>query len=272
MAPETPKGVSSRLLTMKFMQRAAASASSTASPDSDGNSSKKRKLHHSPAEGKFSANIDRALIQAALDEEEAARQAALQRHAAHDTHWVLDGSWDKSNPGSQANGSLNVVYVGYGDIDSSTESGDVNDAPTKGRTSTKPDKKTEIEESKTAPTTGDDDSSDQSSEESDEPKRKRRSRHSMDNSNSSLRSDRSRSQSRPRQPAERATANELRHKRRQKDIRLNQLTSISAGGDGAFGQGRSGGDRLMKCCTCQQTGHKASDCPQRQDGRPRRNF
>ncbi|KAJ3468989.1 hypothetical protein FSOLCH5_002840 [Fusarium solani] len=131
MAPETPRGVSSRLLTMKFMQRAVASANS--SPDVDTNSAKKRKLGHSPAAGRIDMNIDEAAIKAALDDQEAKRQAALDKHVGGDTHWVLDSPFTKA--ASTSKPSLNVVYVGYGDIDSSNESGDNEEAPSRGRTS-----------------------------------------------------------------------------------------------------------------------------------------
>ncbi|KAG5930402.1 hypothetical protein E4U42_001648, partial [Claviceps africana] len=136
MAPETPKGVSSRLLTMKFMQRAVASASSAGSPDSDGPSMKKRKVDRSPAPGRIDPNIDQALIQAALDDQEATRQAALEKHSAADTHWVLKTKIDEAQRQKQSR-PLNVVYVGYGDIDSDDNN---EDNPAEGRTSTKPAK------------------------------------------------------------------------------------------------------------------------------------
>lgn len=126
---------------MKFMQRAAASASSAASPDSGGGS-KKRKYDRLPAQGRFDAQIDQALIQAALDNQEATRQAALEKHAAADTHWTLDNTWHEAATADATSTPLNVVYVGYGDIDSDNESGDVEDAPAKGRTSTQVDKNT----------------------------------------------------------------------------------------------------------------------------------
>ncbi|TWU76784.1 hypothetical protein ED733_005293 [Metarhizium rileyi] len=133
MAPETPKGVSSRLLTMKFMQRAAASASSHGSPESDVSSTKKRKLDHSPAPGRIDPNIDHALIQAALDNQEATRQAALAKHSTADTHWVLNANFDKPQDKKQSH-PLNIVYVGYGDIDSSNDSDENEDDPAHGRT------------------------------------------------------------------------------------------------------------------------------------------
>lgn len=140
MASETPKGVSSRLLTMKFMQRAVASASSSPQQSDDSSqNSKKRKLRHSAttaAEERVSALIDQASIKAALEDQEAKRQAALAQHTATGAHWVLNTKLDKLNAGKTSEPSLNVVYVGYGDIDSSDESGG-EDAPQIGRTSTR---------------------------------------------------------------------------------------------------------------------------------------
>ncbi|KAF5002624.1 hypothetical protein FGRMN_251 [Fusarium graminum] len=83
MTPETPRGVSSRLLTMKFMQRAVASENS--SPASETNSAKKRKTAHSPAAGRLDLNIDQATIQAALDAQETTRQTALEQHPVKNT-------------------------------------------------------------------------------------------------------------------------------------------------------------------------------------------
>ncbi|UNI14417.1 hypothetical protein JDV02_001047 [Purpureocillium takamizusanense] len=261
MAPETPKGVSSRLLTMKFMQRAAASASSAGSPDSEAPSSKKRKLEHSPAQGCINLNIDQALIQAALDQEEATRQTALERHSTTDTHWVLDNQWSKAKPTRTASNPLNVVYVGYGDFDSANESGDNEDVADKGRTSTKPPPPTTKKGATSQGKDGDESDSDEessnehSSSDDEGPRRKRRKGTSGDNTPPSR--DRSRSQSRSRHNAEGIKAKEFRDKRKKKEVRINQLTSISGGG------GTMSSNRSMKCYTCQQVGHKASDCPQR---------
>ncbi|CEI38964.1 hypothetical protein FVEN_g10052 [Fusarium venenatum] len=139
MAPETPRAVSSRLLTMKFMQRAVASENS--SPASETHSSKKRKTDHSSPAGRLDLNIDQAAIQAALDAQETKRQEALEKHVGADTRWVLNNSFAGSKATSQAKTPMNVVYVGYGDIDSSNDSGDNEDALTAGRTSTNSSKK-----------------------------------------------------------------------------------------------------------------------------------
>ena len=268
---------------MKFMQRAAASASSAGSPDSEPPSSKRRKVESSIAESRINANIDQALIQAALDGEEATRQAALAKHSSADTHWVLKNTLDKAKDGKAANGPLNIVYVGYGDMDSSDESGDNEDAPTKGRTTThhsdKPNQKvctqehaqsiktaklTTVQKSDRKHESSDGDSGDQSSDESNERKRKRKSRHSSEAASSPLAQDRSRSQSRSRHSGEGTKAKEFRDKRKKKDVRLNQLVSISAGGNTSFGSPNAKG---ITCHNCHQVGHKASDCPKRRSGR-----
>jgi hypothetical protein len=113
----------------------------------------------------------------------------------------------------------------------------------------------------------DGDSDDRSSDESDEPKRKRKSRHSSEAADSPLAQNRSRSQSRSRHGGEGAGAKELYDKKKKKDVRLNQLVSISAGGNSSFGSPNAKG---VTCHNCHQAGHKASDCPKRRSGRSAR--
>lgn len=120
---------------MKFMQRAAASAAS--SPDSDGQSSKKRKYEHSSPQGRLSDAIDKAAIRAALEDQESKRSAALQQHKAADTHWVLKPSMTKPSSATPPTAPMNIVYVGYGEIDSADDSADGEDVPSQGRTSTR---------------------------------------------------------------------------------------------------------------------------------------
>ncbi|KAL7944498.1 hypothetical protein V8C42DRAFT_326963 [Trichoderma barbatum] len=249
MAAETPKGVSSRLLTMKFMQRAVASASSPQSDDSS-QASKKRKFKHSSAtaaEERVSALIDQASIKAALEDQEAKRQAALAQHTASGAHWVLNTKLDKLNAGRPSKPSLNVVYVGYGDIDSSNESGG-EDAPQSGRTSTRKPKPVENQK----PSSGKDDRPDEESssddDEDDDSAPKRKSRR-LDNGDSSSRSQ---SRSRPRVSEESIKAKDFREKRKKKEIRLNNISSISAGGAGSS---------APACYICKQPGHKAANCP-----------
>lgn len=127
----TPKSMSSRLMTMKFMQRGAAAAaaaaaasgtpeaSSPATPRSEDGSAKRRKFAHTPSAASSPATplYDQTAIQAALEEEEKKRQAAIKKRAAElgDSHWVLEGAAAQPVKGSRP--LLNVVQVGFAQID-----------------------------------------------------------------------------------------------------------------------------------------------------------
>lgn len=123
-----PKTMSSRLLTMKFMQRAAAS-SSTSSPtasspqNSDVPSQKRRKTDHgsTPTKSDVDALADQRAIQAALASEETKRQIALDRQAAEagDTRWTLSFE-EQSRVGSTKvrEVPIRVVEMGWSGIDS----------------------------------------------------------------------------------------------------------------------------------------------------------
>lgn len=127
---------------MKFMQRAAASASSAGTPSSDERSAKRRKEHSSPA-GAANGLVDQAAIQAALKDQEDKRQAALENHTVDwaDTHWVLP---ETLVPVARTPGTpLNVVYVGFADIDASSGSDDEKKSAKNGRKQTGNYKKVE---------------------------------------------------------------------------------------------------------------------------------
>jgi hypothetical protein len=128
----TPKTMSSRLMTMKFMQRGAAAAaaaasasgtpvaSSPASPRSEDGSAKRRKFAHTPSSAAGSPAtplFDQKAIQAAMEEEEKKRQAAIEKRAAElgDSHWVLEGA--SALPAGGSRPLLNVVQVGFSQID-----------------------------------------------------------------------------------------------------------------------------------------------------------
>ncbi|KAF4955013.1 hypothetical protein FGADI_4852 [Fusarium gaditjirri] len=243
MAPETPRAVSSRLLTMKFMQRAVASENS--SPDSETQSSKKRKTGHSPAAGRLDLNIDQAAIKAALDAQETKRQEALEKHAGADTHWVLDNPLAGLKAASHTKAPLNVVYVGYGDMDSSNDSGDNEDVPRNAQSQKTSDNYS--------------DSEDENSDDANTPAHGQKRKPSSDSPS------RPRSRSRSRPTAESAKAKEFRDKRKKKEVKLSKPTSISSGGGVSSGGGSqfSPAGKTMTCYKCHQTGHKAVDCPKR---------
>jgi hypothetical protein len=113
--------MSSRLLTMKFMQRAAASTPISSSPTSDGPSPKRQKKNSdAPIRPKVNVDAlaDQRAIQAALDAEEAKRQAALDKQAtdAGDTRWVLSYE-DQEKSALVANGGLRIIQAGYANLD-----------------------------------------------------------------------------------------------------------------------------------------------------------
>lgn len=117
-----PKSMSSRLLTMKFMQRAAnTSPSSRAPPSPDEPSPKRQKKDSNPSTPtKFNVDAlaDRSAIQAALANEEAKRQAALEKQASElgDTRWVLNFE-DQRALGGASPLTLRVVETGFANLD-----------------------------------------------------------------------------------------------------------------------------------------------------------
>ena len=119
---QVPKAMSSRLLTMKFMQRAAASSPKT--PDSPDEPSPKRRRTDlnaaTPSKVNIDALADSRAVQAALASEEAKRQAALEKQAAEagDTRWVLSFEDQKLSAASSPL-TLRVVQAGFANIDSS---------------------------------------------------------------------------------------------------------------------------------------------------------
>lgn len=120
MATATPpKTMSSRLLTMKFMQRAAttATASTPSTPGSEEQSSKRRKVNHQPEDDGIAAMVDHKAVQFALAEEERKRHEAVLRNAAEagDARWVLSTPQQESLAVKPV---LKVVQVGFAQIDS----------------------------------------------------------------------------------------------------------------------------------------------------------
>jgi hypothetical protein len=115
--------MSSRLLSMKFMQRAVASSPTASSPTADKHSNKRRKLGAESAASSPVALVDEAAIQAALHEIESKRQQALEKHTTSltDTHWVIDlprAAATDADHSSKA--PILVEYVGYAAVDKPT--------------------------------------------------------------------------------------------------------------------------------------------------------
>ncbi|RFU26687.1 hypothetical protein B7463_g9658, partial [Scytalidium lignicola] len=114
-----PKTMSSRLLTMKFMQRAAAaSTASNTLPDEP--PAKRQRKGEVSAEVNVNSLVDQKAIQAAIAEEETKKQMALDKQAAElgDTRWVLSFADQKDSPTSHSN--LRVVQTGFSNLDQSS--------------------------------------------------------------------------------------------------------------------------------------------------------
>lgn len=132
------------------MQRAAATAAtapptdkSSASKTEDEGPSKRRKHSHASKTNTPNAEAEQALydqkaIQAALEEEEKKRQAAIEKRAAElgDSHWVLPGA--AVAPKAGARPVLNVVQVGFAQIDYSGNASDDDDDDAPAAVSTTP--------------------------------------------------------------------------------------------------------------------------------------
>jgi hypothetical protein len=133
---KAPKTMSSKLLTMKFMQRAAASSPIPTPSTPDQPPPKRQRIGDSTPPSLDPGSIaDQRAVQAALAAEEAKRQIALERQAADagDTRWVLTFKPDPKAPHIQGKAAIRVVETGFAAIDhalpvqiTSTEDQDVN--------------------------------------------------------------------------------------------------------------------------------------------------
>ncbi|KAL2141131.1 hypothetical protein VTI28DRAFT_2756 [Corynascus sepedonium] len=282
---QTPKTMSSRLMTMKFMQRGAAAAaaaggtpdtSSPATPTSDDGSAKRRKTFHTPSATSSPATplFDQQAIRAAVEEEERKKQAAIEKRAAElgDSHWVLEGV--ASLPPRASRPLLNVVEVGFAQIDYGGPSGNDDDSdpfdlggvpgrPQFQRYNMKNSKAVKKENGNSSSSDSNSEShsdagESSSSEDSPEAARAEPNRGRQSTIGSAERR-RPRSSVSGRREEERRKAQQLAGKRRKKDIKLNQLTSISSAGSQAF-QRFSG---TLSCHGCGKLGHKVADCPKR---------
>ncbi|KAJ4421268.1 hypothetical protein N0V85_000253 [Neurospora sp. IMI 360204] len=291
-APQAQKTMSSRLMTMKFMQRAAATAA-TASPTDkpstpkteDEGPSKRRKHSHASKTSTPNPEADQALfdqkaIQAALEEEEKKRQAAIEKRAAElgDSHWVLPGA--SVAPKAGARPVLNVVQVGFAQIDYSGNASDDDDAPAAVPTTARfrqfNMKKKKEEKKKEDGDDDDDDESDSDSDSSGSDSDDDRSEGEASSDDSNKQADRGqqkganpRGQKRVRpgssfsdkRSEERKKAAQFAQGRRKREVNPNRPATIS--GSGGQPQGFQRQAFTGACHTCGQNGHRAADCPRK---------
>ncbi|KAF2465193.1 uncharacterized protein BDR25DRAFT_306834 [Lindgomyces ingoldianus] len=122
-ASNTPKTMSSRLMTMKFMQRSAAKTTYSGLSTPNGPLSKRIRVSDvTPAPGPL-YTPDHETIQAALAAEEKKRQNALDKAAAKagETKWVLSFKDLQEISRPQA---MSVAYAGFAAIDADDDESD----------------------------------------------------------------------------------------------------------------------------------------------------
>ncbi|KAI1338018.1 hypothetical protein F5Y15DRAFT_140637 [Xylariaceae sp. FL0016] len=267
----TPKTMSSRLLTMKFMQRAVASPSSSPStPTSEEQSFKRRKVSHSSTPPqRVDSLVNQSAIQAAIAEEEKKREGAVLQRATElgDAHWVLQVPEQSVGSSASSQAPLNIVQVGFGQIDSS-DATEKDQEPNNTSHDAAPALRRfnmgKNKAQKKARSDSDDDSgtgsdSDMSSAESGPGRQSYGS--GPDTPSSASQSSQKKLQH--KKSAERTKAMQFAEKRRQRDVKLNNSRSLSSGGGlSSISSGgtssRPGG--TFTCYRCGQSGHKAVDC------------
>ncbi|KAF1942304.1 hypothetical protein EJ02DRAFT_345697 [Clathrospora elynae] len=121
MSASTPKTMSSRLMTMKFMQRGAAKSAASSPTTSKGPPSKKLRLASGASAPGTPGTPDHEILQSALVAEEKKRQEALDKAAQHtgETKWVL--SYQDPLDGKRQD-SMQVRQVGFAEIDAEDDS------------------------------------------------------------------------------------------------------------------------------------------------------
>lgn len=256
MSANTPKTMSSRLMTMKFMQRSAAKSTVSSPSSPSGPPSKKTRL----SKGGFAAGTpnshDHEILQTALAEEEKKRQEASDKAAQYsgETKWVLSFQ-DPLNGTRQE--SMNVRKAGFAEIDADNDSSDEEEEvrPARmqfgGGIKKKIDasvafEKAENSEGEISSSEEEIDSDDPAAELIRETKREvaaerresRKARASMGNDS-------------PRAPP----------KPLDEDMYVGNLTSLSGGAGGSRPAGRDMSS--VECYQCGKRGHMATSCPKK---------
>ncbi|KAI0999725.1 hypothetical protein K3495_g8471 [Podosphaera aphanis] len=265
-----PKSMSTRLLTMKFMQRASASQPSMAEEPIP----KRRKTEldsSSPSRSTDNFATRNAVLDALASEEEK-RQAALDRlaSASGDTRWVLDY---KDQNLSEPALSLRVVQTGYAGLDRPHITGTIDaleEKPTMaGRRSfgrfnkaiEKQQNPNYVESSDSNSTSDESDrgslSDSESSDDDDDPLSqliKTTRREVAENAKAEKKSNKRTVKSESEQPVKRRRKDEIL----KEDVNLKELTSLS-------GRQKAPSKPKIECYSCGGP-HRKSECPKRKRG------
>ncbi|KAI9733463.1 MAG: hypothetical protein M1818_007211 [Claussenomyces sp. TS43310] len=262
-----PKAMSSRLLTMKFMQRAAASSPISSPSIPDAPSPKRRRTGKSPGGFEIDSLADQRAVQAALASEEAIRQAALDRAGveAGDTRWILDFERDSETSSRRIQPALRVIEAGFATIDYERPAsiqihheGDKDLPPSLiGRKSF--GRFNRAVEKLQDPTGSDSSDSDSENDGIGENSADNLMEGQGDDAEELLQDSRMeaarklKAERKKAKKAEKAEAQRLAEKRKKKEVNLNSLTSLSGVSPAA----------KQICHRCGQAGHIKADCPKR---------
>ncbi|KAH7348996.1 hypothetical protein BKA66DRAFT_477064 [Pyrenochaeta sp. MPI-SDFR-AT-0127] len=127
MSTITPKTMSSRLMTMKFMQRSAAKSTASSPSTPNGPPSKKARLSNGVSAPGTPGTPDHEILQTALAAEEKKRQEALDKAAMYtgETKWVLSF---KDGSGGRRQEPMQVRQAGFAEIDADEDSDEEDEA------------------------------------------------------------------------------------------------------------------------------------------------
>lgn len=258
------KPMSSRLMTMKFMQRAAASTSPS-TPQSQSHTldtlpSKRQKV--SAATSSIpTPTSDLQLIQVALTKEEEKKEKAINRLAeeAGETKWVLSTVNGEKGNGV---GGLRVANAGYSEIDQEAWRPAVSGRRSFGKFNQELEKRQDgAAGTSSSSSETETEASEEDGEDSDDPAGTRELIR-VAKENAMRRADDERYQRKQQRRAEKDELARLVEKRRSKEVKLNRLSSISGVGGGGGKPGGSG-KQDIECYSCGEKGHVKRDCPQR---------
>ncbi|KAK5166444.1 uncharacterized protein LTR77_007987 [Saxophila tyrrhenica] len=259
------KEMSSRLATMKFMQRSTGSPSSPRTPDQP---SGKRQRMSNGSYNSTPASTDAQRVEEAIATEERKRAEIAEREAAGrgETKWYL--SFKEPPVSQQSESPLRIVSAGYSALDaagrerSSEDEGEEDSVrrQMQGRRSFgKFNRKLEKQQkSYDAESSSSSESEDEDEEESDEDDPTGSA--AMIAQSRREAGDKARAERKAKRKAEQEEAEVMAGERRKKQIKLNSNPqSISSGG----GKLRAGGGNTDQACfKCGQKGHLKRDCPQ----------